>query len=134
MLAGDNMATNPSSLKAEFSSGTVMFVAGVVPENEVAAALHPTMGTRGNYEDYSPGDRKVIDRAIRHLPGVVEYIDKKAKELAKATGSPNFEVVLQNRRNTSRPRAYVVPANGKGIREEKSKGVLLKAALGMAGK
>ena len=34
----------------------------------------------------------------------------------------------------SRPRAYVMPANGKGIHEELSQGVLLKAALGMADK
>ena len=33
-----------------------------------------------------------------------------------------------------RPRAYVAPANNKGIHEELSQAVLLKAALGMAGK
>lgn len=33
-----------------------------------------------------------------------------------------------------RPRAYVAPANNKGIHEELSDAVLLKAALGMAGK
>jgi len=34
----------------------------------------------------------------------------------------------------SRPRAYVMPSNGKGIHEELSDAVLLKAALGMADK
>jgi hypothetical protein len=33
-----------------------------------------------------------------------------------------------------RPRAYVAPANNKGIHEELSQAVLLKAAMGMAGK
>jgi hypothetical protein len=125
------MATDPSSLQA---ASNPMFIAGEISDNPHTAALRPKLGVSGAYEDYDPGITQEIDRAIRHLPGIVHYVATKAKELAKATGSPNFEVILQNKPETQRPRAYVAPANGKGIREEKTQAVLLKAALGMAGK
>jgi hypothetical protein len=74
-----------------------------------------------------------VDKAIRHLPFVVGYMNFQAEKLRQRTGSPNFELIVQNDPNTQRPRSYVVPKNHKGIHEELSEGVLLKAALGMAG-
>jgi hypothetical protein len=70
---------------------------------------------------------------ILHMRGIVGYIESKAHELADDAGS-NFEVILSNNPEYFRPRAYVAPANSEGIREELSQAVLLKAALGMAGR
>lgn len=84
--------------------------------------------------DYDPGISEHVDRAIRNMPAVVAYCEQKARELLAATGSENFEVVVSKRAGQQRPRAYVVPKNDKGIHEELSQAVLLKAALGMQGK
>ena len=101
--------------------------------------------------EYNPGMTEEIDSKIRNLPEVVEYIHKKAIELMHATGSDNFDVWVSTEAGAvkeegeegtrtshwpaekQRPRAYVGPSNGKGIHEELSEAVLLKAALGMAG-
>lgn len=84
--------------------------------------------------EYDPKITEEIDRKIRNLPVVVQRCRQKADELVKATGSANFEVVLSRGEDQQRPRAYVAPANSNGIHEELSEAVLLKAALGMAGK
>lgn len=114
--------------------------------------------------EYDPEITKEVDRQIRNMPVVVDYCLSKARELLKSINSNNFEIVLSTEKggkvlsdavnvsgrhylkgrqlgDTSehgperqRPRAYVVPANGKGIHEELTEAVLLKAALGMAGK
>lgn len=83
---------------------------------------------------YDPGITEEIDKAIRHLPIVVEAAMQAAVTLKNSVGSPNFELIIQARPDTARPRVYVVPKNNKGIHEELSQAVLLKAALGMAGK
>lgn len=95
-----------------------------------------TNGNRLSVETVGVYDAKIteeVDKAIRHLPFVVGYMNFKAEKLKQATGSGNFEVIVQNDPNTQRPRSYVVPKNNKGIHEELSQSVLLKAALGMAG-
>jgi hypothetical protein len=84
-------------------------------------------------EGYDPGDLQEIDKAIRHLPGVVAYMQKKAQECIDMTGSNNFEVVLQNEPETQRPRAYCAPKNNDGIHEELSESLLVKSAANMAG-
>lgn len=84
--------------------------------------------------DYDPGITSEIDRRIRHMPGVILHMLEKAAQLKNSTGSPNFDIVTQARPDTQRPRSYVVPKNNEGIHEELSQAVLLKAALGMAGK
>jgi hypothetical protein len=83
---------------------------------------------------YDPGITPEIDRKIRNMPMVVEYINAKAHELLSAVGSDNFEVILSHKPDQQRPRAYVCPSNNKGIHEELSEAILLKAALGMAGR
>jgi hypothetical protein len=83
--------------------------------------------------EYDANITPEIDKAIRHLPIVMSGMLMGATKLKNATGSPNFELVVQQDPNTQRPRAYVVPKNNKGIHEELSQAVLLKAALGMAG-
>jgi hypothetical protein len=42
------------------------------------------------FGEYDPGDLREIDKAIRHLPGVVAYARKKAEETIGHTGSSNF--------------------------------------------
>lgn len=84
--------------------------------------------------DYDPGITEEIDRQIRHLPVVVARCMEAAATLKNSTGSQNFGLVIQARPDTRRPRVYVVPTNEHGIHEELSQAVLLKAALGMAGK
>jgi hypothetical protein len=91
-------------------------------------------GVSAGDDAYNPGDLDEIDRRIRHLPGVVAYMKQKAEQCIAMTGSDNFEVVVQNDSDTRRPRAYCAPANNKGIHEELSEAVLLKAASNMAGK
>lgn len=85
-------------------------------------------------EDYDPKITEEIDRKIRNMPMVRAYIKGKANQLKNSTGTPNFEVVMSENPDQSRPRAYVAPANREGIHQELSDAVLLKAALGMGGK
>jgi len=72
---------------------------------------------------------------LMHHPVVVAHCVKMAQEVIGNTslGANGYSIVLQNRPETVRPRAYVVP-NSKGIRAELKDGDLLKAALGMSGK
>lgn len=89
----------------------------------------------GLLEDYDPGITAEIDKKIRFMTPVVAMTQKKARDLLAATHSENFDITFDDDPNrSSRPRAWVHPKNGKGIREEKTKSVLLKAALGMTGK
>ena len=83
--------------------------------------------------DYDPGITPEIDQKIRHLPMVVDGVIERAGALRRSAGS-NFEIVLSLNKKNSRPRAYVVPKNNEGIREELADAVLLKAAMGMSGK
>jgi hypothetical protein len=88
----------------------------------------PTLGV------YDPGDLTKIDQAIRHMPGVIAYITKKAEECrAMIEKSDDFHVVVSTG-GESRARAYVAPANDAGIHLEAADAVLLKAAAGMEGK
>lgn len=83
---------------------------------------------------YNPGDLQEIDKAIRHMPGVVEYMVTKAQQLIQSTGAESeFVVVLQNEPQTQRPRAYAAPNTSDGIHLELSEGVLLKGASSMEG-
>jgi hypothetical protein len=95
--------------------------------------------------EYDPGITPEVDRKIRNMPEVVAYVNGKAQELLDGVGSPNFETILMGetypypvkhprRADQQRARAYVCPSNGKGIHEELTQAVLLKAALGMAGR
>lgn len=84
--------------------------------------------------EYDPGDLREIDKAIRHLPGVVAYARKKAEQMIEMTGSSNFEVIVSDNPENTRARAYGAPANNQGIHEELSEHVLLKAAINMEGK
>jgi hypothetical protein len=84
--------------------------------------------------EYDPGDLIEIDKAIRHLPGVVAYCKQKAEQTIEMTGSENFEVIVSDNPANTRARAYVAPANNKGIHEELSEHVALKAAINMEGK
>jgi hypothetical protein len=83
---------------------------------------------------YDAGITAEVDQRIRHMPGVINYCLMKAAQLKNSTGSSNFKIVVQADPRTMRPRCYVAPSNNQGIHEELSQAVLLKAALGMAGK
>lgn len=83
--------------------------------------------------DYDPGDLVEIDKAIRHSPAVVDYTVKMAQKGIEETGSENFDVILQNRPDTERPRAYMAPINAEGIHEELSESTLLKTAINLEG-
>src|SRR6202035_5608029 len=84
--------------------------------------------------DYDPGDLTKIDQAIRHMPGVVDYITKKANEmLGLIEKSQDFRVIVSTG-GESRARAYVAPANNAGIHLEAADSVLLKAAASMEGR
>ncbi len=84
-------------------------------------------------DEYSPGDLNAIDKAIRHMDAVVAHERVKGLELVAATGSDNFDIVVQNDPETQRARVYGAPINGEGIHEELSQALLLRAALGMEG-
>lgn len=102
---------------------------GVIFHASEGGGLHATEGP------YNPGNLKEIDRAIRHMPGVVAYVVKKAQEGITLTGADSeFAVVLQNDPTTQRPRAYMAPNTSDGIHLELSQGVLLKAAVSMQGR
>ncbi len=82
---------------------------------------------------YDPGITKKIDHDIRFMKVVQNHCKQKALELQGRVGE-NFDVVDSTDERHTRPRFYVVPSNREGIHEEISKAVLLKAALGMAGR
>jgi hypothetical protein len=84
--------------------------------------------------DYVAIPNKALAQRILHMRGILRYIEGKGNELADDTGSSNFEVIMSENTEYFRPRVYVAPANSDGIREELSQAVLLKAALGMAGR
>lgn len=92
-----------------------------------------SLGVSGAYD---PKITPEIDRKIRNMPGIAQHCYNKAIQLARETGSPNFEVILSYNAEggQSRPRAYVCPKNNEGIHEELSQAVLLKAAMAMAGR
>jgi hypothetical protein len=83
---------------------------------------------------YDPGDLVEIDRAIRHMPAVVDHITKKANEMRDLIEkSQDFRVIVSTG-GESRARAYVAPANNGGIHLELADSVLLKSAAQMEGR
>lgn len=71
-------------------------------------------------------------RAIRHSPQVVAHITALANlMLGSIEKDQHFKVVVQNDPNTSRPRAYVAPADSAGVHLELTDSVILKAAAAM---
>jgi len=90
-------------------------------------------------------------RAIRHMPVVVEHITAKAEEMLEMVNqmckselkskkwatrpkTGHFGVVVSDEPSNTRPRAYVHPVDGHGIRIEMTHHVLLKAAAAMGGR
>jgi hypothetical protein len=88
----------------------------------------PTVG------DYNPGNFEEIDRAIRHMPAVVAYLEKKANEMLGLIEKSNDFHVIVSTSGEQRARAYVAPANGGGIHLEAADSVMLKAAAAMQGR
>lgn len=94
-------------------------------------ALSATASRSG---DYDPGDMIAVDRAIRHMPFVVNHLVKKAQEMMSLLEHPeNFRMFVATT-GTQRARVYVAPRNHEGIRLEAADGVLLKAFSAMAGR
>ena len=103
----------------------IAFTAGASGRNFVAGA---SLG------EYDPGDMIEIDRAIRHMPLIVDHITEKANEmLGMIEKSGDFRVIVSTG-GESRARAYVAPANNGGIHLELADSVLLKAAVAMEGR
>jgi hypothetical protein len=90
-------------------------------------------------------------RQLRHLPMVVEHITAKANEMLAMVNdmclselkskkwqtrpkTGHFGVQVSDSPDNTRPRAYVHPVDGHGIRIEMTHHVLLKAAAMMGGK
>ena len=84
--------------------------------------------------EYDPGNLVEIDRAIRHMPAVVDYLQKKAEECRSSIEKFDDFHVITSTTGESRARAYVAPANAGGIHLELADSVLLKAAASMAGR
>lgn len=90
-------------------------------------------------------------RQIRHMPVVKDHIMTKAQEMldivndmckqelkskkwATRPKTGHFGIVLSEDPDHTRPRAYVHPIDGHGIRIEMTHHVLLKAAAAMGGR
>lgn len=90
-------------------------------------------------------------RAIRHMPMVVEHCTQKAEEMLGLVNdmckeelkskkwqtrpkTGHFGVLVTDSPDHSRPRAYVHPIDGHGIRIEMTHHVLLKASAAMGGR
>jgi hypothetical protein len=75
-------------------------------------------------------------RALMHHPGIVAQITKIAHQIALAAGAGHsagdFGVIVQNKHDTKRARAFALPTNNGGIHLELTQSLLLKAA-GSAG-
>lgn len=87
-----------------------------------------------NLGEYDPGDLVEIDREIRHMPLVLERIQKKANEMVDSIEKSEHFHVIMSTGGESRARAYVAPKDNAGIHLEMADSVLLKAAAGMQGK
>lgn len=83
---------------------------------------------------YDPGITREVDHKIRFMQVVQNHCRQRARELHGRAGSEHFDIVESTNEQHSRPRFYVVPSDREGIHEEISQAVLLKAALGMAGR
>ena len=90
-------------------------------------------GLQMSMEAYDPKIGEEVDRQIRHMPFVVDYLMKKAQE-CQAMTSDHFHVVLSNNPDNQRARAYVAPADDAGIHQELADSMLLKAAMNMDGR
>lgn len=114
--------------------GQTGYTGTIVGTGERASVSYAGLSFGGDIGQYDPGITAAVDKEIRHMPIVLAHMIAKANQLLSATASRNFRIIVQADSQTQRPRAYVVPANSKGIHEELKNAVLLKAALGMAGK
>lgn len=90
-------------------------------------------------------------RQIRHMPAVKEHLQAKAEEMlamvndmckaelkskkwATRPKTGHFGIQVSEDPNNTRPRYYVHPIDGHGIRIEMTHHVLLKAAAAMGGR
>ena len=123
-----------SGQRQQLASGAVAKGGGALQAVSASSLAHPPgINAEGEYD---PGDLKEIDKAIRHLPAVVAYCEKKAHETIAhvGNGSDHFEVILSDNPSNTRARAYCAPSDNQGIHLELSEHALLKAAINMEGK
>lgn len=90
-------------------------------------------------------------RAIRHLPIVKEHLQAKGEEMLAMVNdmckselkskkwdtrprTGHFGLLMSEDPGNTRPRLYVHPIDGHGIRIEMTHGVLIKAAAAMGGR
>ena len=90
-------------------------------------------------------------RAIRHMPAVKDHLRAKGEEMlaivndlckaelhskkwATRPKTGHFGIVMSEDPDNTRPRLYVHPVDGHGIRIEMTHHVLLKAAAAMGGR
>lgn len=90
-------------------------------------------------------------RAIRHLPMVKEHLQAKGEEMLAMVNdmckdelkskkwqtrpkTGHFGIVMSEDPDNTRPRLYVHPIDGHGIRIEMTHHVLMKAAAAMGGR
>jgi hypothetical protein len=86
-------------------------------------------------QDYDPGITPEIDKADpTHARRDTVRCWKRLRHLRIRPAHRTLKSSRRHDPDTQRPRAYVVPKNHDGIREELADAVLLKAALGMSGK
>ena len=67
-----------------------------------------------------------MHRMIRHHPIVAAYLLRKANECQSMAGD-NFETGVQNRKGTTRARAWIRPANPEGIQRAISGSMRVRA-------
>jgi len=99
-----------------------------VNDTGTSFSMSPTSG------DYDPGNLVEIDRAIRHMPAVVDYLQKKAGECRGMIEHAEHFRVIMSTGGQSRARAYVAPSDNAGIHLELADSVMLKAAASMSGR
>ena len=99
--------------------------------SETGRALSAAASSSG---DYDPCDMIAVDRAIRHMPFVVNHLVKKAQEMMSLLEHPEDFRMLVATTGQQRARVYVTTRNQRGMRSEATDGVLLKAFSAMAGR
>lgn len=73
-------------------------------------------------------------RALRHLPQVVDHMERIARQaLAQSGKSDLYEIIVQDDPTTKRPRVYIAPKGIEGVLDDAANSTILKMQAAMRG-
>lgn len=73
-------------------------------------------------------------RALRHMPGMVNHLERLARKAIARSGKADlYEVIVQNDPGTRRARVYIRPKGIEGMIDDAENGTILKMQAAMRG-